>query len=246
VSATTVAWTEHHHRDAEAMEVALLAALTALIRHAVVERGSATLALAGGKTPLKLYRRLAAEPLPWRKVTLVPTDERWVDERDPASNVRALRELFAIASGVKIVSLLPPDLTAPDAIAAQAMLSLRPEPFDLVLLGMGSDGHIASLFPGARGLVAGLNKLDAPDALVIAPLKLPPEAPYPRVSLSLKRLLSSHQRWLVIQGAAKLEVLSRAKGAVSPELLPVAACLHDSRQPIDIHFCPDARAPVSA
>lgn len=234
-----MAWQEQHHPNSAQMCAAMVRELGALITDALAARGRATLALAGGRTPLPLYRALAALPLRWDAVTLIPTDERWVNTTDPASNVRELRVAFAAADGVNIVSLLPETL-GPIAAAefANAQLVAQPQAFDGVILGMGADGHFASLFPGAVALAAGLDRNDSTPALVVVPAVLPADAPFARISLSLSRLLHSRRRLLLISGTTKLEVLSRAKGQVPPEVLPISALLHDPTHPLDVHWSP--------
>lgn len=232
-------WQEIHHADAAQMTHAVAALMAQDIALAVAARGHAVLALAGGRTPFPAYRYLATQALPWDKVTLLATDERWVDEDDPARNERELKDAFAPALGVRWLTLVPPNPGAePSAAHALAQLGPLNAPLDLVILGMGLDGHFASLFPGAAELGRGLDRENADAALVVHPLELPKEAPYPRVSLTLQRLLNSRRRLLLISGVNKLNVLSRGKGPVSPQLLPIRACLTDALNPIEIHWSP--------
>jgi len=230
-------WLETHHPDLDAMYKTLSAELVLVINDAIAKRGHAWLALAGGRTPLPLYRALAEHALNWSAVTLVPTDERWVDFADSARNGRDLEQAFAAAHGVRVLKLAPDVLTgAPDAAFACAELAKYPQPFDLVLLGMGLDGHFASLFPGARELVRGLDLRSADDALVVEPNPRPADAPFARISLTLKRLLHAHIRWLLISGTPKLAVLARAKGQVSNDVLPISATLKDPNRKLEIHW----------
>lgn len=232
-----MSWTETLHRDADALAASLANELAQLITDAVAMRGSASLALAGGSTPFPIYRRLAAMELPWSRVSLIPTDERWVQAEHPASNLRAMREAFAAARGVRLLSLTPiePHNSAHATFALNALIELA-NPFDAVLLGMGGDGHFASLFPAAMELHAGLHGDAA--ALVVHPGPLPPEAPFARVSLSLERLLHSRRVLLAITGQAKRAVLDRAKFANEPQALPICAMLHQQRLPLEIHWSP--------
>lgn len=234
-----MSWTETVHDDAAQLAESLAGTLEAAINAGIAARGRAVLALAGGGTPMPVYRRLAEASLDWSKVQLVATDERWVDHEHPASNSRAMREAFAMADRVNILSLVPPSAgpRASEATARAALASV-PDPFDAVLLGMGSDGHFASLFPNNPALQAGLDPQNPDDALVVHPDPLPPEAPFARVSLSAARLLRTRRLLLAITGTAKREVLARAQARPDPVRLPISAVLHDAAAQIEIHWSP--------
>ena len=119
---------------------------------------------------------------------------------------------------------------------ARALLAARPQPFDAVLLGMGADGHIASLFPGAANLADGLALDSSVDAIATLPDPLPPEAPFARISLTLPRLLRAGGVHLVVTGHAKRAVLNQARR--DPQApFPVAALLH-AGAPIHLHWSP--------
>jgi 6-phosphogluconolactonase len=234
-----VSWTECLHRDADALAESIGGTLEAAIRAGLAERGRGVLVLAGGRTPLPVYRRLARAALDWSAVLLLPTDERWVDQDHPACNAREMRAAFAAAAGVTILPLVP-DVAGPiaDAAWAQTTLAAVADPFDAVLLGMGADGHFASLFPGAVELAAGLDPRGRDDALVVHPDPLPPEAPYARVSLSAARLLRTRRLLLATTGAAKRAVLDRAQARPDPFNLPVSALLHDTAAQVELHWSP--------
>jgi len=234
-----MAWVEHDYVDAEALMAMLCSRLKAVCVDAVAARGRAMLALAGGRTPLPAYRQLAARPFEWSRVVVVPTDERCVPHDHPACNLRELRTAFEGADGLRLESLTSED-GAPDAseAAAIAMLARHPEPFDAVLLGMGADGHAASLFPGARQLGAALDPQSRADACRLDPEPLPPEAPFPRITLTLSRLLRARAIHLLATGEAKRAVLRRAQAGSDALRHPVAALLHARDAVIHIHWSP--------
>ncbi len=233
-------WTLHEHSDADVLSRALAEAIATAMRDALEQRGGALLSLAGGRTPLPAYRTVASMPFDWRRVTLLPGDDRCVPHFHAASNVRELRALFAAAEGVTVDSLTTDD-GDPDASErhAQAMLARhRDTPFDLVVLGMGADAHTASLFPHASQLAAALDPASQAEALRIDPDPLPPEAPFPRISLTAARLLRARELHLVATGEAKRAVLDRAMATPEPMRLPVAAILHAPGAHVHIHWSP--------
>ena len=230
---------EHIHDSAETLAAALAEELRLACQAAIARRGRAVLALAGGQTPLPLYRRLAAAPLPWSQVLLLPTDERCVPHDHPACNVRALGEVFAAAAGVRLASLTTEDGDPERSErAARDLLAGYPEPFDAVLLGMGGDAHVASLFPGAPQLVEALDPDGPADACRIDPQPLPAQAPYPRISLTAARLLRTRALYLVITGD-KRDVLHRALASGAKNARPpVAAVLDAATAPVHVHWSP--------
>jgi 6-phosphogluconolactonase len=188
----------------EAAASALVNALTA----GIAARGAASLALAGGSTPAPVYRLLSQAELEWSKVTVTLTDERMVAPDHPDSNERMLRQTLLTGPASKAVF-------APLEEGAVAAMT----PFDGVLLGMGEDGHFASLFPGNAALAAGL----AGDALTIEVPAGELAPPQPRSSLTLKALTGASATLLLVTGAAKRAVLENVDG------LPVAALIETAQ-----------------
>ena len=232
-----MAWTEHLYVDADALATALAARLEAIVRDALAERGQAVLALAGGRTPFPAYRVLAARDLDWSRVVLMPTDERCVTHDHPACNLREMRNAFAQAEGVRFASLTAED-GDPDRSEAQAraMLSRHAVAFDAVVLGMGNDAHTASLFPGAVNLAAALDPQGAQDACRIDPQPLPPEAPFPRITLTAARLLRARSLHLAVTGEGKHAVLREAQASRDVSRHPIAAILHAPGADVHIHW----------
>lgn len=231
-----MAWIEHRYPDAEALAAALATRLEDILREAIASRGHGMLALAGGRTPFPAYRALAARSLDWRKVVLMPTDERCVPHEHPACNLREMRDAFAQAQGVRFASLTVDDGDpGRSAVHASTMLSQHGGAFDAVVLGMGSDAHTASLFPGAPDLAAALDPMSAVDACRIDPRPLPPEAPFPRITLTVARLLRTRGLHLALTGAAKHAVLREAQASQDSSRRPVAAMLHASGA-VHIHW----------
>jgi len=242
-----MAWVEHDHADADALAVAVARQLEEACGDAIVARGHALLALAGGCTPLPAYRRFAGVALQWGCVTAMPTDERCVPHDHPACNIAGLRAAFAvadgiangIANGIVLESLTTVDGEPERSLAhARAMLAGHPAPFDAVVLGMGGDAHTASLFPGAEDLAVAIDPAAAGDAYRLDPVPLPAEAPFPRISMSAARLLRARCVHLVVAGVAKRDVLRQAQRSNDPLRHPVAALLHASGTVVHIHWSP--------
>lgn len=234
-----MAWVVHEYADVETLAASVATELQAACGEAIALRGAALLALAGGRTPLPLYQRLARRPLPWSQVMLIPTDERCVPHADPACNLREIRAAFATAPDVQLRGLTPPsgDPEWSERYARTA-LAHHPQPFDAVVLGMGMDGHTASLFPGAPQLPAALDPASSVDACRLDPQPLPPEAPYPRVTLTAARLLRARALHLLITGAAKRVVLERAVQSHDPLRHPIGAFLHAANAKLHVHWSP--------
>lgn len=233
-------WTLAEHADADALAAACAARLGTELDEALRLRGRAVLAVAGGRTAPPILRRLAAQPRDWAAVTVVPTDERWVAAEHPDSNLHALREAFAGVTGLRWQPLVPPQPQGPpDAALANTAFTLFDEAFDAVLLGMGSDGHFASLFPGASTPADALAVDGRAAAVAVVPDPLPASAPHARVSLTLARLLRARCLLLAASGADKRAVLRRAAEAgADPRRWPVAALLHAPAAPLEIHWSP--------
>ena len=233
---TAMAPVEHLYENTAALVAGVAAAMEAACRDAITQRGAAWLALAGGRTPLPVYAHLARAGLGGR-IDAVPTDDRCVPHDHPACNLRNLREAFAPDPAIRVHALTAPDGgDAPSLAQAQALLATRLGPFDVVLLGMGADGPIASLSPGAANLRAGLAMDSGADAIATLPDPLPPEAPFARISLTLPRLLRARAVHLVVTGHDKRAVLRDVLQAPSSPL-PVAALLR-AGAPIHVHWSP--------
>lgn len=234
-----MAWVEHTYPDGAALAASLSVALRLAAGEALASRGHALLSLAGGRTPLPAYRAFAALPLDWPKVVLVPGDDRCVPHDHPASNVGELRRIFEPADGVRIEPLTTADGDpAASERQARAMLARHAEPFDLVVLGMGGDAHTASLFPGASQLPEALDPRSTLEACRVDPDPLPPEAPFPRISLTAARLLRTRALHLVVTGEAKRAVLDRVYASPDPLRQPVAAILHAPGALVHVHWSP--------
>lgn len=225
------------HPDPEAMADAVCMDVGAIISDALVRRESALLALPGGKTPVAVVEKLAHLPLDWSEVTVIPGDDRLVAEDSPLSNVAMLKTAFAPTAATILPLASPEDEYHAAGEKANEALTMLDWPPDLVWLGMGQDGHTASIFLGPD-LQSALSPPEGVRAVGVLPDPLPPEAPVARVTLTRPAILSARQLRVVISGAEKRAILERAILEGAQSAFPIGRVLADCRQPIVIHWCP--------
>lgn len=217
----------------EALHEALCARIVDALQAGIAARGHAVIAVSGGSTPKPLFERLASADLPWEKVTVTLVDERWVDPTSPDSNENLVRStlLRDKASSAAFVGLKSGDATAIEGVdACESRLAALPRPFDVVILGMGGDGHTASFFPHAEALpeVLGGTRLCG----AVTPLN----APYERMTLTLPVLLEARVLILHIEGAEKERVLREALRGDDVAQMPVRSVLHQEQTPLELYF----------
>lgn len=226
----------------DALVSALKSHLLNTIQHSIAERGKAVLALSGGSTPIPLYAELALEPLEWGKVCFALVDERWVDADHPASNETAIRSALApaLAAGAMLIGMKNSSANAHEGLpACLDAFDALPLPFDLVLLGMGEDGHTASWFPHAHGLEDALAQ-DAPRcaAVIAKPSKVTGDNTE-RMTLTLPAVASARDIVLLITGDSKRHVFEIAiKHPRNIFDMPVRALLADDAAPIEVWWSP--------
>ena len=229
-------WIEHP--DFQTLTSTVADVLAEACSQAMAARGRAAFALAGGSTPLPVYRRLSQRPLDWPRATLIPGDERWVAHDHPACNLRAMREAFDGANA-RFASLTPRKPGArPTLDAAEATLAGIALPFDACVLGLGADGHFASLFPGAPELANALNPACTPPVAIVHPDPLPEDAPFARISLTFPPIAASRRLFLLIRGERKRDALKTAINSGDRLQFPVAALLSQPDLPLEIHWSP--------
>ena len=222
--------------DADELADAVAGDVGFIIDSALEARGAALIALPGGTTPLAAYARLAKQKRKWKDVTIVPTDDRIVEVTSPLSNVAVLAKTF-LPLGARVVPLTGGKAADYKLAgkAADARLGDLPWPLDLVWLGVGTDGHTASIFAGPD-LDEALNGPKERRALGVMPEPMPSDAPVARVTLSKAAILSARTLTIVLTGAEKRAVLERAlaEGVSSP--LPVGRVLGESDLAVDVHW----------
>ncbi|WP_054001294.1 6-phosphogluconolactonase [Shimia sp. SK013] len=187
-----------------------------------------TLAVPGGTTPGPIFDALSAVDLPWERVNVMLTDERWVPEDHERSNTALVKARLITnrAVGARFLPFYAPSKQPEDVLSDVEAALFAAMPVDVALLGMGADMHTASLFPDSDGLVAAL----ANDAPILVPVRKP-DLPDVRVSLSARVLNSAMRKHLVIKGDDKKAAL-KAAGDLSVEKAPIKAVLSGA----DVHW----------
>jgi 6-phosphogluconolactonase len=212
------------------------------LNDAINARGCASLAVSGGSTPLVVYERLSQIPLDWEKVTLVLVDDRWVDPGLKGSNEGAVLQALrrGPAARARFVGLKTPHATPRDATdSINERLRTVPLPFDVVVLGMGPDGHTASWFPRAEGLTEALAR-QAPLAVAVTAKRSEVTGPFTeRMTLTLRALKGARFTVMLLKGKKKRSAWTRALGPGPVEDMPVRALLNEPSIDPVVFWAPD-------
>jgi len=219
--------------DKSSLETQLAERIAKQLQEAVDTRGKASLIVSGGSTPLKLFQLLSKKSIDWSEVYITLADERWVDNDSDASNEKLVREhlLQNRASNAKFRGLKNM-FSSPEegCLMAIEQLAHFPRPFDVVILGMGNDGHTCSWFPCSEEIDTALTTQDV--CVAVNPVS----APNPRLSLSKTAILASRQIYLHIVGEQKLSVYREALENEDANSMPIRAVLAQHKTPVDVYW----------
>lgn len=210
--------------------------IRAALTRAMVARRRASLVVSGGSTAKLIFPILRAERIAWENVTVTLADERWVPATSEHSNEALVRRelLVGPASAARFVGLYASGRTSIEGCEErERALSFIERPYDVVLLGMGDDGHVASLFSSTKAEV-----LDGSSSSLVVAGTAPAE-PRERVSLTPRALLDAQRVLLVFTGHSKLRTYERARNEGSLSELPVRAILHGpTKGEVDVYWAP--------
>ena len=225
--------TAHTFKNPAVLAEELAIKVAGQLNDAVKAQGTATLVVSGGRSPVAFFQSLIKQPLDWSKVVVSLADERWVPVEHADSNAGLLKKnlLQGPAAKARFVGLYNVAANLEDA-AEQADRALAElPPIDVLILGMGDDGHTASLFPNSPNLAEAL-KLDGTRRCW--PM-LAPTVPHQRLSMSRSLLASAKHKVLSISGQGKLNTLNDALGGTDIAALPIRAFLQPT---LEIYWCP--------
>lgn len=223
--------------DSEDLVPKLAARIRDLLSDGINKRGQASLAVSGGQTPVPLFRFLSQMELAWDKVVITLVDERWVDVSSKDSNEHLVRTclLQNKAAEALFVGMKTSALSAEEGEKECAeRLQSVPMPFDVLILGMGGDGHTASLFPGTGMLADAVDMHSGKKCIAV----VPGTAPHERMTLTLPAILNSKEIILHIAGQEKKQVYIRAVAEGKPEDMPIRFVLKQVEVPVNIYWCP--------
>ncbi len=225
--------TEHLFESRHDASEAAAARMVELLAKRLEHQTRASLVVSGGTTPIECFAALAETELDWDRVDVLLSDERWVPSDHEDSNERTVREtlLTANAAAATLTPVFADDIT-PDERCDELQDPLPVLPFSCVLVGMGVDGHFASLFPGADTLDAGL---DVESGRLYLPV-VTAASSHPRVSMSLAGISRSDEVALLMFGEDKLETFNKAKELANG--YPVSRLLRQKRAPVRVFWAP--------
>jgi 6-phosphogluconolactonase len=224
-------------RRPEDLYAGLAGEIAARLAAGIARSGRASLVASGGTTPGPLYDALAMIDLSWRDVWVTLSDERWTDPASPRSNENLARTRLLTAKAAA-ARLVPLKTAHPHAAQAEnesnSALAAMPRPFDVVLLGMGVDLHIASLIPGAAGVAKALDRNEPQLVRAVEPRDL--AALGERLTLTLRAILDSRWIVLLIRGEAKLAAYRQALSGHDVVSAPVRAVLQQAHVPVSVYW----------
>ncbi len=200
----------------------------------IKKRGRASIAVSGGSTPIPLFEALSNLDLDWSKVDLTLVDDRWVSSDHKDSNELLVRThlIKNKAANVNFIPLKNHSSTAKDGqVSSETALKSLTLPFDIVILGMGTDGHTASLFPCSDEIKTAMD-LNNNDCLVAT---MPTSAAHERLGMTAKAIIDAKNVFLHLNGSSKLHTLEKAMDLKSAIEMPIYAFLSDG---LDIYWSP--------
>lgn len=221
---------------------ALASDCQAHLAKALSDRGATTFMVSGGSTPAPLYEALSLSDLDWDNINVALVDERWVDKTHSASNEALIDRSLLInkAARASFIGMKTEAESAAEGCAeTEALYQALPKPFAISVLGMGNDGHTASLFPHAEGLAEALAEDNRQLTAAIMAKQSDVTGPNTeRLTLTLNGLLQSERLIIVLAGEEKLAVFRQAMAEGPIEDMPVRAVLRQNKVPVELYWAP--------
>jgi len=213
-----------------------------ILQTSVKNQGHSTFVVSGGNSPMPLYDRLSKVSLPWNKISIALADERWVGVDHEASNEKNIRAslLQHHAASAPFLGMKNTSLTPQQGLSAcEEQYRQLPQPIALSVLGLGSDGHTASLFPFSAGIDTALDVDDEHLCAAIDALESDVTGRFTaRMTMSLRALLSSRHIYLLIMGEDKRKTLQRAMSSGDQISMPIRAVLQQQSVPVSVYWAP--------
>lgn len=236
---------KEQHFDSQALMFDALAKdCQSELRGAIAQRSRASFVVSGGRTPIALFDRLVNAELPWECIDMALVDERWVSPDHERSNEKLVQDHLLTAleargsSKPNFTGMYHPTESAAESVSTcAAQYSQLAEPFDIVLLGMGPDGHTASLFPYAEGLSAALESKALVSSVIAKPSAVTGDE-LERMTLTRHGIVNSRKLVLALTGADKLEVLKKALDGDDVEAMPVRSILLQEQVDVHVYWAP--------
>lgn len=223
--------------DRKSLTIELAEQISELLTNGIQHNGRASLAVSGGSTPVELFERLSGLDIPWQKVVVTLVDERWLEPTSSDSNEHLVHS-YLLRNRAAAATFIGIKNSAATAGAGEAkceqQLQHVPRPFDVLILGMGSDGHTASLFSGAEKLAMATDLDSGRTCMAIALLA----APHERMTLTLPAILDSRQIFLHLTGQEKNDVLQDALTKGPVEMMPIRFILRQQATPVSVFWAP--------
>ena len=224
---------EHYFETRTEASTAAADRMSELLANRLENNNHASVIVSGGTSPQQCMAALAATPLDWSRVQVVLSDERWVSPDLEDSNEKMVRESLLVdkAAAAELLPIYAKDVS-PAERCEQLQDPLPKLPFSCSLIGMGADGHFASLFPDAENLEAGL---DVESDYLYLPITTA-ASPHPRISMTLAGISRSDEIVLLFFGQEKLEIFEQAKAMSNG--FPLSRLLRQKRAPVSVFWAP--------
>lgn len=224
---------EHFYETRLEASTAAAERMAELLRHRLENNNEASVIVSGGTSPRQCFAVLAKAPLDWQRVQIALSDERWVPPDHEDSNEKLVREALLVeqATPATLLSVYA-DGVSPDERCEELQDPLPVLPFSCALIGIGTDGHFASLFPDAEQLKLGL---DVDSRRLYIPVTTA-ASPHPRISMTLAGISRSDEIALLFFGEEKLEIYNQAKA--SADAYPLSRLLRQKRAPVRVFWAP--------